>query len=143
MDDIFKKIPIVPDNMSIAAMLDHMGSDTSMLRGRPYNGQDHTHSGNRGSEFVRNMRFRDVKDCFVRGYISSHAYYLPGSLVKIQPNATLIDECKKGQNAAICDNDMYTLRGGVDPMSVWQNMACEIEKLMGIYPNVEGMKRET
>lgn len=143
MHEIFKNIPVVPENMSIEAMVDHLGSDTSMLRGRPYDGQDHTCAGKRGSEFARNMRFRDIKDCFVRGYIQSHEYYVSGSVEKIQPNATLIDECRKGQFAAICDNDMYTLRGNADPMAVWQNMACEMEKMMEIYPNVEGMKRES
>ena len=39
-------------------------------------------------------------------------------------------------NAALCENDLYVLKGSVDPMAVCQNMLCEIEKVMGIYPNV-------
>lgn len=142
MDDIFKDIPIIPNNMSFAAMLDHMGSDVSMRRDRPYSGQSHTCSGERGSEFVAGLTFRDIRDCFVRGYILSHQYYEKGSSVAIQPNATLSDECRKGPASSICENDLYSLKGDVDPMAVWQNISCEIEKMMGIYPNVKGMERE-
>ena len=134
-------IDIIPDNMSLEAMLDHMGSDTSMQRGRPYNGQLHTTTGKRGEEMIRNITFRDVRDCFIRGYILAHPRYVDGTIDKIEPNYTLSEEARKGQKAAICDNDIYTLKGDIDAIAVWQNMACEIEKLMGIFPNVPGKKK--
>ena len=136
-EDPLKDATFVPSNMSLAAVIDHMGSDVSMQRGRPYDGQPHTTDGKRGAEFIRNMTFRDLRDCFIRGFISSHMKYKNGSLETIQPNQTLIDECEKGQNAAICQNDVYTLVGDTDPIAVWQNMACEIEKVMKIYPNID------
>lgn len=142
MHEIFKNIPVVPDNMSIEAMIDHLGSDVSMQRGRPYSGQPHTTTGKRGEEMIRNMSFRDLRDCYIRGLILSHQVHVQGSIDPLEPNHTLVREAEKGQKAAICDNDIFTLKGDVDPIAVWQNMACEIEKLMGIFPNVEGMKLE-
>lgn len=135
-------IQMVPENMSIAAFIDHLGSDVSMDRQRSYNGQSHTQTGTRGSQLIFNLTFRDVRDCFIRAYILSHEHYKRGTIEPIQPNATLSDECKKGEAASICDNDIYTLKGDADPLAVWQNMACEIEKMMGIYPNVPGLKED-
>jgi hypothetical protein len=107
-----------------------------MQRDRPYNGQPHTDTGVRGSTVISGVTMRDIRDCFIRAYVDSHTYYQRGSMVPLQPNAALIDEANKGVNAAICENDVYNLIGDVDPIAVAQNLTCEIEKIMGIYPNV-------
>jgi hypothetical protein len=114
--------------------------DISMQRDRPYSGQSHTLSGTRGSTEIKGITFRDLRDCFIRAYIKSHAYYKSGSIEKIQPNATFSDEADKGEKAALCENDIYELVGDIDPMAVAQNLGVEIEKIMGIYPNVPGLK---
>ena len=110
--------------------------DHSMRRDRPYNGQPHTSTGVRGATEIKGITFRDLRDCFIRAYALSHITYESGSLARIQPNAALADEASKGEDAAMCENDLYTLQGDMDPMAFCQNLACEVEKAMGIFPNV-------
>lgn len=111
--------------------------DHNMRRDRPYNGQPHTDTGtHRGATEIKGITFRDLRDCFIRAYIRSHSYFENDSLHKLQPNATLIEEAEKGEAAALSQSDVYRLVGSVDPIAVSQNLCCEIEKIMGIYPNV-------
>jgi hypothetical protein len=37
---------------------------------------------------------------------------------------------------------VYYRHGSTDPEAFAQNICCQIEKLMGIYPNVDGMRPE-
>ena len=106
-------------------------NEHNMRRDRPYNGQPQTITGARGATEIRGITFRDLRDCFVRAVLlSSHG---------ISP-AGLYDEATKGEAAAICENDLYGWDlNKLDPMAVAQNLACEIEKLMGIYPNVPAL----
>lgn len=127
--------------MSIEKLFDEIGHDLgwhdhNMRRDRPYNGQPHTGKGIRGATEIKGITFRDLRDCFIRAFIRSHDYCEGGSITPIQPNAALSDEANKGENAALCENDVYNLKGGIDPIAVAQNLACEVEKIMGIYPNV-------
>ena len=107
-------------------------NEHNMRRDRPYNGQPQTISGERGAAEIRGVTLRDMRDCFIRAVLlSSHG---------ISP-AGLYDEATKGEAAAICENDLYGWDlNKLDPMAVAQNLACEIEKLMGIYPNVPALK---
>lgn len=130
--------------MSIHHLFDQIGHDLgwhdhNMSPDRPYNGQPHTSTGMRGATEIRGITFRDLRDCFIRAYILSHGHYKSGTLEELQPNATLRDEATKGVTAALSENDVYTLVGGIDPIAVAQNLACEVEKMMGIYPNVPAM----
>jgi len=134
----------VPDITPSARLWDQIDHDLgvhdhNMLRDRPYTGQPHTQLGARGSQEIKGITFRDLRDCFLRAFIQSHPSYVPGTLNRIEPNATLYEEAEKGEHAAICDRDIYNLNEdyGLDPIAVSQNLACEIEKLMGIYPNVD------
>lgn len=118
-----------------------------MRRDRPYGGQPHTDLGIRGKTEVKGVTFRDIRDCFIRAYTKSHPYYVYDEVNKCttlerqEPNATLIDEANKGEKAQLNGNDVYKLVGGVDPIAVSQNLTCEIEKIMGIFPNIpERMK---
>lgn len=111
-------------------------NDHNMQRDRPYNGQPHTDTGERGSTEIKGVTFRDLRDCFIRAFIMSHEYYKDGSIKLVQPNATLIDEANKGPSASLCENDVYSLVGTIDPIAVVQNLSCEIERIMGIFPNV-------
>ena len=127
--------------MSVERLFDQIGHalgwhDHSMRRDRPYNGQPHTGTGVRGATEIKGITFRDLRDCFIRAYVLSHSTYVSGSLARIQPNAALADEASKGEDAALCESDLYTLQGDMDPMAFCQNLACEVEKAMGIFPNV-------
>jgi len=49
----------------------------------------------------------------------------------------IYEESEKGEKALLCENDVYALPwDNMDPLAVAANMTCEVEKLMGIYPNV-------
>ena len=92
-------------------------------RERPYNGQAHTDFGNRGQTLVAGLTFRDVMDCFISG---------------------LLDCCDQPELHAIADRavweNLYDVDlSKVDPGAWWQNTAIRMEKMMGIYPNVEGL----
>lgn len=128
-------IPIV-ELSELATTIDHLGADHNMRRDRAYDGQPWTASGMRGSAQVAGLTMRDISDCYIRAFILSHSYFKEGTMELLQPNATLIDEANKGENAALCSNDLYSLVGDFDPMAVSQNLGCEIEKLMGIFPNI-------
>lgn len=113
-----------------------------MNRDRPYIGQPWTDKGIRGSVEVVGLTFRDIRDCFVRAYILSHDYHVYDrekgchTLERQEPNATLIDEANKGEKAQLNGNDLYGLVGSIDPIAVSQNLSCEMERMMGIFPNV-------
>jgi hypothetical protein len=101
-------------------------NDMNMRRDRPYLGQEHTSAGTRGKTEVKGITFRDLRDCFVRA--CCHA----GDVEELS------EEANKGEDAALCENDLYKLDWDkIDPMAVFQNLACEVEKIMGIYPNVQ------
>lgn len=106
-------------------------NEHNMRRDRPYNGQPHTSTGTRGATEIRGVTFRDLRDCFIRAVLlSSHG---------ISP-AGLYDEATKGEAAALCENDLHGWDlNQLDPMAVAQNLACEVEKVMGIYPNVPAL----
>jgi hypothetical protein len=83
-------------------------------RDRPYNGQPHTDEGIRGATEVRGITMRDLKDCFVIGAFES-----------------------TGLAAEDYPDDIWGIDwSDLDPMAVIQNMLCNVEKRMGIYPNV-------
>lgn len=111
-------------------------NNADMRRDRPYDGQPHTSTGVRGSTEIRGITFRDLRDCFIRAFIKSHSAY-SRSLEVIEPNMTLCREADKGEHAFISENDVYRLVGDIDPIAVAQNLACEVEKMMGIFPNVD------
>lgn len=115
---------------TISNALDELGSDHNMRRDRPYSGQPHTDTGARGATEIKGITFRDLRDCYVRAYCLSAG----------QDNPVAYAEALKGEDACICENDIFGLKGDVDPIAVAQNLSCEIEKLMGIYPNVPDMR---
>lgn len=100
--------------------------DHNMRRDRPYNGQPHTDTGGRGRTEIRGITFRDLRDCYIRAICLSNGIDFPAQYA----------EAMKGEHAALCENDIYEVIKGTDPMAVYQNLSCEIERLMGIYPNV-------
>jgi len=110
----------------------------SMWRGRPYLGQSWTDSGKRGQEEIKGITFRDLRDCYIRAVFLS-----TGRPAEI---AHLYDEADKGDEANLSSNDIFGIPqdvwNGLDPIAVAQNLSCEIEKIMGIFPNIEDRSTE-
>ena len=102
-------------------------NEHNMRRDRPYLGQPHTNTGMRGATEVKGVTFRDLRDCYIRGMLlASHG---------ISPDG-LYDEACKGEHATLCENDLFGWGlNKLDPIAVFQNFSCEVEKLMDIYPN--------
>ena len=92
--------------------------------GRPFDGQPHTDQGERGKHPTDGLRFRDVADCFLLGWLYASER---GSLA---------------ESGTATYNDIYEGDYDVDPLAVMQNMLCEMEKRLGIYPNVPKLKAD-
>lgn len=119
---------------------DELGfNDHNMRRDRPYNGQPHTDTGERGKTEIKGITFRDLRDCFIRAILlSTGAETISGKDMR-----PLYEEACKGENAVLCENDLYGWDWNqLDPMAVFQNFSCEVERIMGIFPNVPGLKSE-
>ena len=100
-------------------------SGSSVDPQRPFDGQDHTEQGERGKTKVT-LRMRDIADCFVIGMALSSG---PGRAYE------------RASNGTINRNDLYEIElDAVDPLAVMQNMLCEIERRLGIFPNLPGNK---
>ena len=97
-------------------------------RQRPYNGQPHTDDGIRGRTMVHGLTMRDIRDCFVKGLLLSC-----GGIDNEEQN-TLYESVKEGTWRT---DDVYKVElSQIDPLAVAQNMTCEVERMMGIFPNV-------
>lgn len=106
-------------------------NDDSMRRDRPYKGQPHTDDGIRGQTLVEGLTMRDIRDCLLRAiFLSTGAEGFPAA-------RTLYGEADKGEEGMISLNDLYGWDlDKLDPVAVMQNLGCEIERMMGIFPNV-------
>ncbi len=101
-------------------------SGWSLDRNRPYDGQPHTCVGARGKQLIHGLTMRDIADCFVRGFLHAANEQFPDGYV---------------YNGNICRDDLYRIDlNKIDPGAVIQNAGCEIEKMMGIWPNVPRLK---
>lgn len=93
-------------------------------RDRPYDGQSHTDNGIRGAIKVEGLTFRDITDCFVKGFLLSNGTAQPDLYDRVINDSWL-------------HSDLYKLDfGNIDPGAACQNMSCEIEKMMGKFPNI-------
>jgi len=126
----------------IEKLFDQIGHDLgwhdhNMRRDRPYNGQPHTDTGTRGATEIKGITFRDLRDCFVRAVLlSTGAETIDG--VDMCPR---YEEACKGEAATLCEEDLYGWNlNKLDPIAIAQNLSCEVEKIMGIYPNVPKLR---
>lgn len=111
--------------------------DHNMLRDRPYNGQPHTCTGIRGSTEIKGITFRDLRDCFIRAVLLSTG----AEVISGKDMCPLYEEANKGEKAVLCENDLYGFDlDRLDPMAICQNLCCEVERVMGIFPNVPELK---
>jgi len=95
-------------------------------RDRPYNGQPHTTFGERGQELVIGLTMRDLMDCFAQGLLFCCGVDQP--------------ELYAIADRALHENLYDVNLEHIDPGAWWQNMACQIERMMGIYPNVPRLR---
>lgn len=119
---------------------DELGfNEHNMRRDRPYNGRPHTYTGERGKTEIKGITFRDLRDCFIRAILlSTGAETISGKDMR-----PLYEEACKGEDAVLCENDLYGWDlNQLDPIAVAQNLSCEVERVMGIFPNVPGLKSE-
>ena len=119
---------------SLDRLMDQVFSDlghfeANMRRDRPYTGQDHTDTGIRGMTEIHGITFRDLRDAFIRAVCMSSGANTPGDRARY-------DEAMKGEHAALCQDDVYQIDADLDLIAVEHNLACEIERLMGIFPNI-------
>lgn len=92
-------------------------------RNRTYDGQQC--DGERGRTLVEGLTMRDIRDCFVKGFLLSNGVEQPELYNLVKSNDWLTD-------------DIYRVnQDNIDPIAVAQNMLCEIEKMMGIFPNIK------
>lgn len=98
---------------------------------RPFNGQPHTDFGERGEQIVEGVRMRDVMDAIARGFLLSTG---PSELyAKVQEGRATYADLFQMSRAEL---------GSLDPMAIIQNALCEIEKDMGIFPNIPPLEGE-
>lgn len=134
-------------------------SDTRNDRNRPYDGQSHTDDGVRGQQIVSGLTMRDIKDCLIMAMIESapcDKMMEEGEFMKCWD----FSECKSGGKAKptqyLLDHidepdyimhkvelgiwrpqDIYKINwGDIVPLAIVKNLTCNIEKMMGIFPNV-------
>ncbi len=73
---------------------------------------------------------RDVGDCLVRAMVHSS-----------EPDSEAGKDLRRklAEGSLVRDNIYDADLGLMDPLAIAQNLTCEIERLMGIYPNVPGL----
>ena len=92
-------------------------------RDRPYDGQPWTTNGTRGKTQVEGLTIRDIRDCYIR------------ALLTCSPDEVINQKVK---DETWTPNDCYGWDlNKVDPIAVAQNLTCNIERMMGIYPNTK------
>jgi hypothetical protein len=87
----------------------------------------------RGATEITGITFRDLYDCFIRAVLlSTGAGEIDG--VDMLPR---YDQATRGELAELNENDLYGFNlDQLDPVAICQNLCCEVERAMGIFPNV-------
>lgn len=108
IDNPIEDLSMIMESLAPSSLAAHLDRD------RPYDGQPHTDQGERGRRLVEGLTMRDIADCFIRA-----CYESSGLPIEEWPGSA------------------YDLPwDGMDIIAVSQNLTCNIEKYMGIYPNV-------
>ncbi len=94
---------------------------------RPFDGQSHTDDGERGKTEIKGVRFRDLCDCVVKALVYAASFTSENEKELRQ----------KVKDNTICCQDLYELElSKMSLAALIQNISCEVEKFMGIFPNV-------
>jgi hypothetical protein len=133
-------------------------SDYRNDRERPYNGQSHTDQGERGKTLVEGLTMRDIQDCLIKAMLESGTSnrYLNKDFSKCwnwgidppTPTQFLLDRqndpdfiSTKVEIGTWRPQDVYKLNwDNIDPIAIAQNLTCNIEKMMGIFPNINPLE---
>ncbi len=107
------------NNLEFALSTIGGSSDYRNDRDRPYNGQSWTAEGERGKTLVEGLTMRDIRDCYVKGYLLACGG---------------MDSVEAGTWRTM---DMFKPSDEPDPLAVILNTLCEVEKMMGIWPNTD------
>jgi hypothetical protein len=117
-------------------------SDYRNDRDRPYNGQPHTDQGERGKTLVAGLTMRDIADCIVQGLLAaSPNSEIQNKTVEISDDPDIGKGTKYASKNTWGYQDVYNI-GDVDPLAAVQNAMCFVEHMMGIFPNVPGLKEK-
>lgn len=127
-------------------------SDYRNDRERPYNGQPWTDNGERGKTEVKGLTMRDISDCIIKGmllaanspdvYFERFTEYWDFSSGEAKPTQLLLDNLDnflqaKAELGKWRPQDLYKIDWEhTDPLAGIKNAMVEIEKMMGIYPNL-------
>lgn len=148
------------DELKFTLWSTNSSSDYRNDRERPYNGQSWTDDGERGKTLVEGLTMRDIRDCLIKAMINSspasEEYY--NNIGKCW-DFSECDPDKDGEDAKptqyLLDNqdkyihekvkldtwrpqDVYKLNWDeINPIAITQNLTVEIEKMMGIFPNIK------
>ena len=106
-------------------------SEPTTSRDRPYDGQSHTDMGLRGKTLVEGLTMRDISDCYFRAILHSSGDELLNQIADS-------DDIAKIKHMVWHDVNW----DAIDPVAVSQNLTVNIEKMMGIFPNVPELKDE-
>ncbi len=134
-------------------------SDYRNDRERPYNGQSWTDKGERGKTEIKGITMRDLRDCLIKAMLlsSPSKEYLECDEFskcwdfsncisdddKPTPTQYLLDNQDKYVSTKVDTNswipqDVYNINWeDIDPIAICQNLTCEVEKMMGIFPNIQ------
>lgn len=135
-------------------------------RNRPYNGQPWTQNGERGKTEVKGLTMRDISDCLIKAilvsysedeYLKTEEFFKCWDFTQCKndgdkptPTQYLLDKQKEGkyistkvETGTWRRDDVYLVDfTNIDPIAIAQNLTCEIEKMMGIWPNVPKIEHE-
>lgn len=117
----------------------YSGCGTSMRRDRPFDGQPHTDTGVRGATEITGVTFRDLHDCFIRAVLLSTG---AGEIDEVDMRPRYA-QATRGELAELGEGDLYGFDlDQLGPMAICQNLCCEVERVMGIFPNVPSLMAE-
>jgi hypothetical protein len=116
-----RQIPIADSFEELESLLNP--PDKGNDRARPYDGQPWTLDGVRGQAEVKGLTMRDIQDCFVKALLLSSG---DGRFYDAAINGTW-------RTSQVYDVHL----DNVDPIAISQNLMCEMERMMGIFPNVD------
>jgi len=91
---------------------------------RPFSGQPWTCFGKRGKTEIKGVRFRDLSDCVCRAMVRD---FSKSEVLKLRADDHTLNY-----------NDLYGMEfDDMDPLALIQAVCCEVERFMGIFPNVK------
>lgn len=111
--DKYDKAKAAKQIMEAIEDIECIGLKDVLDRNRPYNSQPWTNDGERGQMVVQGLTMRDIRDCLIL------AFYSSAPVQETTPQSV---------------EDLPLAEMSLEAIS--QNLACWLERYMGIFPNV-------